>query len=151
MKKFLLPPPPNSFNLGSGSFTNANTESSTLILPIRNGDEYLISLNLEKIDFIKMDIEGFEPQAINGLKETLKAFRPIIFFEWSGNKRDIYYNGADLFPEQYRIFNFVPEVNVFLLFRKSGYRLIENGGLSIDGNKVALPIEKTNLFINKII
>jgi hypothetical protein len=98
-----------------------------------------------------MDIEGFEPQALNGLKETLKAFRPIIFFEWSGNERDIYYNGADLFPEQYRIFNFVPYANVFGILCKSGYRLIENGDLSIDGNKVALPIEKTNVFINKIL
>jgi hypothetical protein len=98
-----------------------------------------------------MDIEGFEPQALNGLKETLKAYRPVIFFEWSANHRDIHCNEADLFPEQYRIFNFVEYVNVFGIFRKSGYRLIENGGLSIDGNKVALPIEKTNLCINKII
>jgi FkbM family methyltransferase len=45
--------PPINCNLGTGSFTNTNAAPSTLILPIRNGDEYLIPLNLEKIDFIK--------------------------------------------------------------------------------------------------
>ena len=46
------------------------------------------SLNLEKLDFIKMDIEGYEPLAIEGAMNTIKKCKPIITLEiykdWSG-------------------------------------------------------------------
>ena len=141
---------PTNCNLGTCSFNNTTTELSTLILLIRKGDEFLTSLNLERIDFIKMDLEGFEPQALKGLKETLKAFRLIVFFEWSANERDIHCNGDDLFPEQYRIFNFVSDSNIFGIFRKSGSRLKEHGCFIYDGNKVAIPVEKTNGLLNRV-
>lgn len=39
------------------------------------------SLGLSKCDFIKMDIEGYEPLALQGAMETIKKFRPKIFIE----------------------------------------------------------------------
>jgi FkbM family methyltransferase len=42
------------------------------------------SLNLDKIDFIKLDIEGYEILAIRGAIETIKRCKPIITLEvWS--------------------------------------------------------------------
>ncbi len=39
-------------------------------------DEYLKNNNIEKVDFIKMDIEGAEPEAIEGSVNTLKNLTP---------------------------------------------------------------------------
>lgn len=42
------------------------------------------SLNLEKLDFIKLDIEGYEINAISGGINTIKKYKPIIILEdWS--------------------------------------------------------------------
>jgi FkbM family methyltransferase len=39
-------------------------------------DDFVTSKNIEKVDFIKMDIEGAEPLALEGAMETIKKFRP---------------------------------------------------------------------------
>lgn len=38
-------------------------------------------MNLEKVDFIKIDVEGFEPLVLQGGENTIKRDRPIIYFE----------------------------------------------------------------------
>jgi len=43
--------------------------------------ETLDSLNFEKIDFIKLDVEGQELNVLNGGVNTILKYRPIIFFE----------------------------------------------------------------------
>lgn len=37
--------------------------------------------NLEKVDFIKMDVEGHELQALAGAEKTLKEYKPVIYIE----------------------------------------------------------------------
>ncbi len=39
-------------------------------------DQLVKDMNLEKIDFIKMDIEGAEPYALKGAEATIRKFRP---------------------------------------------------------------------------
>jgi FkbM family methyltransferase len=39
-------------------------------------DDFVKNNNIEKVDFIKMDIEGAEPLALKGAIETIKKFRP---------------------------------------------------------------------------
>ena len=45
------------------------------------------SLGLEKLDFIKIDVEGMEQKVFTGMRETIQKFRPRILFEsFPGNK-----------------------------------------------------------------
>ena len=39
-------------------------------------DDLVTELDLDQVDFIKMDIEGAEPRALRGAAATLKKFRP---------------------------------------------------------------------------
>lgn len=44
-------------------------------------DTFLKSNHLTKIDLIKIDIEGYEYQALCGMKETLVTFKPVLLVE----------------------------------------------------------------------
>ena len=46
-------------------------------IPIKTID----SFNLPDCDFIKIDCEGYEPHIINGAKETINKFHPVILME----------------------------------------------------------------------
>ncbi len=41
----------------------------------------LDSLGIGKVDFIKMDIEGYELEALKGMKETLEKYQPVLYIE----------------------------------------------------------------------
>ena len=53
-------------------YATANDEQ----LPITTIDLIVERLRLTRLDFIKMDIEGSEPYALAGARETLKRFKP---------------------------------------------------------------------------
>ena len=50
-------------------------ESSSLVETITL-DDFVKEKNLERVDFIKADIEGFERNMLQGAQETLKKFAP---------------------------------------------------------------------------
>jgi FkbM family methyltransferase len=45
-------------------------------VPLTKIDTLVADLKLEKVDFIKMDIEGAEVNAVRGARETIRRFRP---------------------------------------------------------------------------
>lgn len=144
--------PPASTNTGTGSFLSENAQSPTspaLRLQIRKGDDVVAENGLDKLDFIKMDVEGFEVRALRGLSGTLAKFRPVVFVEWTQNNlgEKGMNAGKDLFPKGYRFFQFIEEVPRFVLFREKHYRLKPVGECWEDGNVLAVPeehIEKIN-------
>jgi FkbM family methyltransferase len=76
-------PPGFSENRDTGGFSvRAGDDRKTQIeAPALTLDTYVARENLTHIDFIKMDIEGAEPQALAGALETLKRFRPLLLLE----------------------------------------------------------------------
>jgi len=51
-------------------------DDKTLRLPLTTIDNLVRELQLKRVDFIKMDIEGAERHALSGARETLRKFRP---------------------------------------------------------------------------
>jgi len=69
----------------SGGFVSNLTHISkghkTEKIVIKTVDEIIETLKLPKIDFIKMDVEGFEGHVIQGAKSSLEKNKPIVLLE----------------------------------------------------------------------
>jgi FkbM family methyltransferase len=64
-------------NTAANSFVRkSGTEGKTLRLPLTTVDNLVRELQLSRVDFIKIDIEGAERKALEGARETLKKFKP---------------------------------------------------------------------------
>lgn len=63
-------------NSAADSFVVALSGSKTLKIPVTTIDKLVRELNLERVDFIKMDIEGSERQALQGARQTIATHRP---------------------------------------------------------------------------
>lgn len=51
-----------------------------------NGDELMQSLQLEKIDYIKCDVEGYEQFVIPAMEATIDQYRPFLQIELGGKE-----------------------------------------------------------------
>lgn len=101
---------PITANTGTGSFVagfspdNAPTGQT---LTVMNGDTFLRGQGVERIDLMKIDVEGFEREVLKGLPLTLASMSPTIFLEVSRNlAREVGTREGflRLFPEGYQAF-----------------------------------------------
>ncbi len=101
---------PGSFNLFDRS---GNTKVNCKI-----GDEVIKE---EKINFIKIDVEGYEGFAINGLIKNIAKHKPKIIFEY-----DLDYQIKSGLPPNY-IFDLLSPLNYrFFSIGKNGLHIIDN-------------------------
>jgi FkbM family methyltransferase len=72
----------SQLNFGAVSIhTKSSRRVGVRLLSIDNIDE------IQQIDFLKIDVEGFEPQVLVGAKIAIQKFRPVVFIE-SKNRED---------------------------------------------------------------
>jgi FkbM family methyltransferase len=65
----------------SGNWSMASTGALRFDVDLLPLDEYLEQQPVERIDVIKMDIEGSEVWALTGARSSLRRYRPTIIFE----------------------------------------------------------------------
>lgn len=99
------------------------------------GDRIVENLQLTRLDWIKMDIEGSEPDALRGLTQTAARFRPRILFE----------NG----PSGQETIGILKKSDYTIGYFDDLDDFIEISDSSARGNLFAVPDEKRDLFEQK--
>jgi FkbM family methyltransferase len=68
-----------------GSIEPHDDTSGLISVPIYTviGDELFAQLNVESVDFIKIDVEGHECSVLEGLQNTIRHNKPTLFIECS--------------------------------------------------------------------
>lgn len=80
-----------SKDIGGSSLVNQNDETEEKIqVVIKKGDDELLALS--RVDMIKIDVEGYELEVLQGIKETLFKYQPVLLLEYSGQ---FYKNNTD--------------------------------------------------------
>ena len=98
---------PGMSNLGTGSFVSGrhNQGGSTTELEIAIGDEIILKENPERVDLIKIDVEGYEKAVIKGFSNTIQKYKPVVVFEYSLDTKQSFHDFPSmkrLFPDGYR-------------------------------------------------
>jgi len=121
---------PPEVNHGVGSFSQefvelwqwrqwVNSASAIEHLPLERGDVYLQQHGIERVDILKVDIEGYEKLALQGLSETLQRSRPHVVMELNTRNSEGFHSLEELkgvFPPQYALY----EISIDALAQKTG-------------------------------
>lgn len=149
---------PSGSNAGVGSFDASSVEKGNLPageLELVRGDDFFAARPELKIDLIKIDVEGFEKFALEGLRETLARNRPVVICELTYDTPVSFQSLEELqgaFPENYRLLTFdtrKPDGSKArrreARTRHSGaYRLVPYGRMLTSGQDdiIACPVER---------
>lgn len=72
-------------NNRAGGFISDRTQASAghriEDVAIVVGDEFVEREEIERLDFVKIDVEGFEMNVIDGLRRSIERFRPVVVLE----------------------------------------------------------------------
>lgn len=103
-------PPDNNLGLGTFSEEMSVQNHKAGDLPLVVGDVYLAEAGIERIDLIKLDIEGFERHALIGLENTLARDRPIVVLELNSSEGAFQSREQllSVFPPGYEFWKFRP-------------------------------------------
>ena len=93
VKRIKLPINNGQLSMGSASFINSFKDFETIPVKIISID----SLKISKVNFIKIDVEGFETLVLRGAIKTIERNRPVILVEIDWNM------GNNYFPELKKI------------------------------------------------
>lgn len=87
--------------------------------------------DIPRLDFVKIDVEGFEFEVFKGARETIEKFRPYVFYE---NNRQQGVNNGNYEEDEFLGY-----------FRELDYSVHAANGMKLDGNSWLAP-GPTNFF-----
>lgn len=99
-------------NIGLASFVALETPHDLVDVDVRTLDDVLASLNLDRVDVVKIDVNGFETSTLRGMNTCLERYRPAVIFEydaWAWGQAN------------------VRSVEAFELFQAAGYEVFRIG------------------------
>ncbi|WP_462252218.1 FkbM family methyltransferase [Ekhidna sp.] len=79
-------------NLGTTRVASSKSEGN--LVPMTTVDDYVNDTNLSRIDFMKVDVEGYEFFVLAGAIHSIKKFKPILFFELDDTNLKTYNSSA---------------------------------------------------------
>jgi FkbM family methyltransferase len=130
-------------NFGLGTFSTVEQYDLPLELTAQyelvKGDTYAAELGIGRIDAVKIDVQGYEPEVITGLARVLRDDRPVVWFEYSAGTHDKLGTVArvrKLFPFNFELFELLNQASG-LLFKPRLRRVLEEH-LPL-GDYVAIP------------
>jgi FkbM family methyltransferase len=78
----------DSDNHGLGTFSNSPQYDKPLIqigeARVANGADYVRGLGIDRVDAIKIDVQGFEAEVLRGFASILERDRPLVWVEAGG-------------------------------------------------------------------
>ncbi len=152
---------PTGRNQGIGSFDAASVSKGNARigkLELVRGDDYLQQRQFQRISLIKIDVEGFEKNVLQGLQETLSKDRPVVVCE-------ITYGNAlsfttitelqEMLPVDYQLFTFNTRKQDGTKARRRGAKAKRSGKFELidfdywldsgQDDVVACPVEKLGM------
>lgn len=81
---------------------SAFTRTRSWHTPIRSVDEFCAEKSISRVDFMKIDVEGFEPTVISGARDIIAANRPTLLLEIEDRHLSRYSTNADEFTATLR-------------------------------------------------
>ena len=105
-------------NSGSRSLVWSLDPSQDLEVPLRSGDTVCENQGVEKVDILKIDVEGYEENVFIGMKKVLHRDRPVILFEIIGGRKGVFGSKSELQALIY------PDAELFSLGGSSSPRLL---------------------------
>jgi FkbM family methyltransferase len=127
---------PKHGNLGCSSLDVSFEDAEKQEIELVVGDDCLNqTFPNERIDFIKMDVEGHEASALRGLEKTLKQDQPLLLIEYKSMTTITSFQQMHLFDELFKGYQFfslsytynkkVHKRNLMGFFKRIYYRVFD--------------------------
>ncbi len=117
-----------SENYYEASLKNTSSDNGFRIETIRL-DDFILETKTEKIDFMKMDVEGHEPEALAGAEKLIEKFHPKMMIEIN--------DGFEVNSTGAKVLNFLERFN-YKMFYYDGNILRESAGKEAGVNFIFL-------------
>lgn len=133
------------------SGVSRTSDSRRVPVTIVRGDDFLRETGIDRLDLVKMDIEGFEQHAIAGMSSHLDRWRPMMMIELSETGKEQFGDFATFvktFPKDYG-FYFCHQTSGLVI--RTALRVADEtayGGFN--GNVFCIPDERKNLFLDVV-